>query len=168
MKVLGIDPGYGRCGMAVVEREDGKDVLIFSDCVETKADDEFTARLSMIVRQCAKLIETYEPAALSIEKLFFNANQKTAMRVAEARGAIISCATEHGVEVFEYTPAQIKSATSGSGRADKKQIAAMLHLLIKIEKDIRHDDEYDAIATAVAHLSYARSLHPVGSPSETR
>jgi crossover junction endodeoxyribonuclease RuvC len=148
--------------MAVVEREDGKDSLIFSGCVETETADEFTARLSMIVRQCAKLIEKYKPAALAIEKLFFNANQKTAMRVAEARGAIISCATEHGVEVFEYTPAQVKSATSGSGRADKKQVAAMLHLLIKIDKDIRHDDEYDAIAIALAHLSYARTPAQVG------
>ena len=156
MRVLGIDPGYGRCGMAIVDREGGKDQLIFSDCVETKTGDKFALRLSEIVGKCAQLIERYEPGALAIEKLYFNANQKTAMRVAEARGAIISCATEHGVEIFEYTPGQIKSATAGSGRADKKQIAAMLHLLMKIEKDIRHDDEYDAIAIAVAHLSYAR------------
>lgn len=156
MKVLGIDPGYGRCGMAVVEREDGKDVLLFSDCVETKPADEFARRLSDIVGKCSKLIGTYEPDALAIEKLFFNANQKTAMRVAEARGALIECATERGVEVFEYTPAQIKSATSGFGRADKKQIASMLRLLIKIDKHIRHDDEYDAIAIAIAHLSLSR------------
>jgi crossover junction endodeoxyribonuclease RuvC len=158
MKVLGIDPGYGRCGMAVVERDNGKDRLIFSECVETSADDEFVRRLSAVTLRCAALLEKYEPAALSIEKLYFNANQKTAMRVAEARGAIIECATEHGVEVFEYTPAQIKTATSGFGKADKKQMAAMLHLLIKIEKDIQHDDEYDAIAAAVAHLSIARPL----------
>jgi crossover junction endodeoxyribonuclease RuvC len=156
MKVLGIDPGYGRCGMAVVERENGKDKLVVSECVETKADDEFTARLSEIVRECARLIKKYEPAALAIEKLFFSANQKTAMRVAEARGAIISCATEHGVQVFEYTPSQIKSAVGSSGRADKKQIASMLRFLIKIDKPIKHDDEYDAIAIALAHLAYTR------------
>jgi len=156
MRVLGIDPGYGRCGLAIVERENGKDRLIFSECVETKAADDFVLRLSDIIGNCTALLEKYSPDAMAIEKLYFNANQKTAMRVAEARGALIECATEHGVEVFEYTPAQIKSATSGFGRADKKQIAAMLHLLIKIEKEIRHDDEYDAIATAVAHLSYAR------------
>lgn len=157
MRVLGIDPGYGRCGMAIVEREDGKDKLISSECVETKAGDEFVVRLSEITHRCAGLIDKFEPDCMAIEKLFFNANQKTAMRVAEARGALIQCATERGVEVFEYTPGQIKNATSGFGRADKKQIAAMLHLLIKIEKTIQHDDEYDAIAVAISHLAHARA-----------
>ncbi len=161
MKVLGIDPGYGRCGMAILERDNGKDILLFSECVETSAEDEFTSRLALIIGRCARLIAQYEPAALSIEKLYFNANQKTAMRVAEVRGALIGCAAERGVEVFEYMPAQVKSATSGYGRADKKQIAAMLHLLIAIDKDIRHDDEYDAIALALAHLSCARAALPV-------
>lgn len=156
MRVLGIDPGYGRCGMAVIEREDGKDSLLFSDCVETKATDEFVTRLSQVTGRCADLIAKYQPDSISIEKLFFNANQKTAMRVAEARGALIQCATEHGVEVFEYTPGQIKNATSGFGKADKKQIAAMVHLLIKIEKEIRHDDEYDAIAVAITHFAFYR------------
>src|SRR5580692_11834564 len=99
MNVLGIDPGYGRCGMAVVERENGKDRLLFSECIETKATDEFVFRLSAVVEGCAKLIEKYGPTALAIEKLYFNANQKTAMRVAEARGALIECATQNGVEV---------------------------------------------------------------------
>ncbi|MDR3570733.1 MAG: crossover junction endodeoxyribonuclease RuvC [Candidatus Pacebacteria bacterium] len=156
MRVLGIDPGYGRCGMAVIERDNGKDTLLFSECVETKAADEFVFRLSEVTRRCALLITKYEPDCFAIEKLFFNTNQKTAMRVAEARGALIECASSHGVEVFEYTPAQIKNATSGFGRADKKQIAAMIHLLIKIEKTIKHDDEYDAIAVAIAHLAFAR------------
>jgi crossover junction endodeoxyribonuclease RuvC len=156
MRVLGIDPGYGRCGMAVIEREGGTDKLLFSDCVETSAKSEFVHRLSEVTRRCAELLTEYEPDFFAIEKLYFNANQKTAMRVAEARGALIECATSHGVEVFEYTPAQIKNATSGFGRADKKQIAAMVHLLIKIEKEIRHDDEYDAIAVAIAHLAFVR------------
>jgi crossover junction endodeoxyribonuclease RuvC len=156
MRVLGIDPGYGRCGMAVVERDGGRDKLLFSECVETKPEDEFVVRLAEVTRHAAAHIAKYEPDCLAIEKLFFNANQKTAMRVAEARGALIQCATEHGVEVFEYTPAQIKNAAGGSGRADKKQVATMLHLLITIDKEVRHDDEYDAIAVAVAHLAFAR------------
>lgn len=158
MRVLGIDPGYGRCGMAVVERENDKDRLVFSDCVETRSADEFVLRLSAITAACASLIAEHGPDCVAIEKLFFNANQKTAMRVAEARGALIQCATAHGIEVFEYTPAQIKSATSGFGRADKKQISTMLRLLIRIDKDIKHDDEYDAIAVAVAHLSMAKMV----------
>ena len=157
MRVLGIDPGYGRCGMAVVERERGKDRLIFSECVETDSGEEFAARLSRVTKECERLIEKYVPEAFAIEKLFFNANQKTAMRVAEVRGALIQCASRAGLDISEYTPGQIKSAVSGFGKADKKQIAAMLHLLIDIPKATRLDDEYDAIAVAVTHLSFARA-----------
>ncbi len=162
MRVLGIDPGYGRCGMAVVEREGQKDSLVFSHCIETSAKSDFVFRLSKVTGACAELIAKYEPDCVAIEKLYFSANQKTAMRVAEARGALIECATEHGVEVFEYTPGQIKNATSGFGGADKKQIAAMIHLLIKIEKEIKRDDEYDAIAVAIAHLAFARVPARIG------
>jgi crossover junction endodeoxyribonuclease RuvC len=157
MKVLGIDPGYGRCGMAIVERENGKDALLYSDCVETDATEDFPRRLGMIAAQCRHLLNTHAPNALALEKLYFSNNQKTAMRVAEVRGALIQCATSVGIPVFEYTPGQVKSATAGSGSADKKQIAAMLHLLMNIEKKIKYDDEYDAIAIGVAHLSMARS-----------
>ncbi len=158
MRVLGIDPGYGRCGMAIVERDQkGKDILIFSQCVETSAQMEFTERLDIIARECARLIEEFEPSQLAIEKLFFNTNQKTAMRVAEVRGALIQSASERSVAVFEYTPMQVKSAVAGSGSADKRQVAAMVRLLMKIEKKIAHDDEYDAIALALTHLAYART-----------
>jgi crossover junction endodeoxyribonuclease RuvC len=156
MKVLAIDPGYGRCGMAIVEREGGKDFLRYSDCVETAAGDDFVDRLGAITNACAQLIKEFAPDCLAIEKLYFEKNQKTAMRVAEVRGALINCATSHDVAVFEYTPGQVKSATTGSGRADKRQIAAVLHMLIKIEKPIKHDDEYDAIAIGITHLAVAR------------
>lgn len=162
MRVLGIDPGYGRCGMAIVERRDGKDRLVFSECVETDAKSEFVSRLSQVTSRCADLISKYEPDCVALEKLFFNANQKTAMRVAEARGALIQCSTEHSVEVFEYTPGQIKNATSGFGRADKKQMATMLHLLLNIDKDIKHDDEYDAIAVGITHLAITKIPVRVG------
>ena len=158
MKVLGIDPGYGRCGMAIVERDGkGVDALIFSLCVETSAQADFTERLDTIARECARLIEEYSPTHLAIEKLFFNTNQKTAMRVAEVRGALIQSASERGVDVYEYTPIQVKSAVAGWGGADKKQIATMLRLLMRINKEIKHDDEYDAIAIALTHLVHARA-----------
>jgi crossover junction endodeoxyribonuclease RuvC len=157
MKILGIDPGYGRCGMAVVERSDGKDSLVYSDCIETSASDDFPMRLGQIIDGCARLLKTHTPDAFAIEKLYFENNQKTAMRVAEVRGALISCAMQHDVPVFEYTPAQVKSAVAGHGTADKKQVAAMLMMLLKIGKKIKHDDEYDAIAVGVTHLAHARS-----------
>ena len=93
---------------------------------------------------------------MAIEKLYFATNQKTAMQVAEVRGALIALATQHHLPVFEYTPMQVKSASAGWGRADKVAVARMLHALLKIEKEIRHDDEYDAIAIGVTHLAHHR------------
>jgi len=158
MKVLAIDPGYGRCGVAVVEKNGGgKEILLYSACIETSAHDQFAERLAQVTRECARLIKTHAPDCLAMEKLYFQTNQKTAMRVAEVRGALINTAQGAGIEVFEYTPGEVKSAAAGSGSADKKAVARMLHALMKIEKEIVHDDEYDAIAIAITHLSRVRS-----------
>lgn len=157
MKVLAIDPGYGRCGVAVVEKSGGgKEILIYSACIETSAKDEFADRLGQVTSECARLIAMHSPDCIALEKLYFSNNQKTAMQVAEVRGALINTAQGVGIEVFEYTPGEVKSAAAGHGGADKKAVARMLHALIKIEKEITHDDEYDAIAIAVTHLSRAR------------
>ncbi len=157
MRVLAIDPGYGRCGVAVVEKNGGgKEILLYSDCIETSAHDQFADRLAEVAGACARLIKTHAPDCLALEKLYFQTNQKTAMRVAEVRGALINTAQGAGIEVFEYTPGEVKSAAAGSGAADKKAVARMLHSLMKIEKEIKHDDEYDAIAIAVTHLARAR------------
>ena len=91
-----------------------------------------------------------------MERLYFTTNQKTAMRVAEVRGALLNTAALAGIPVFEYTPGQIKSAAAGFGGADKASVAHMLRLLLKIEKTIKHDDEYDAIAIGVTHLAHSR------------
>jgi len=90
---------------------------------------------------------------MAIEKLFFTTNQKTVMGVSEARGVIMYQALLNKIPVFEYTPLQIKIAITGYGRGDKKQIIAMLQHLIKIEKEIKYDDEYDAIAVGLTHLA---------------
>ena len=158
MKVLAIDPGYGRCGVAVVEKNGGgKEILIYSSCIETSAKAAFAERLAQVADECARLIKTHAPDCLAMEKLYFQTNQKTAMRVAEVRGALINEAQGAGIEVFEYTPGEVKSAAAGNGSADKKAVARMLHALMKIEKEITHDDEYDAIAIAVTHLARARA-----------
>jgi crossover junction endodeoxyribonuclease RuvC len=157
MRVLAIDPGYGRCGMAVIERVNNKETLLYSDCVETSGQDEFSDRLATIADACSRLIREYKPDTVALEKLFFQKNQKTAMRVAEVRGALIETATRLDVSVAEYGPGQVKSAVAGSGRADKHAIASMVRMLIKIEKKIDHDDEYDAIAIGITHLAHARA-----------
>jgi crossover junction endodeoxyribonuclease RuvC len=156
MRVLAIDPGYGRCGVAILEKQDGKDAWLYSDCIETDPKTPFAERLHTVASACEELIETFSPDAIAIEKLFFNTNQKTAIQVAEVRGALLHVASARGVATFEYTPMQVKSATTGSGRADKKQIIAMIHLLLPIQKKIVHDDEYDAIAIGITHCTHAR------------
>jgi crossover junction endodeoxyribonuclease RuvC len=156
MRVIGIDPGYGRCGVAVVDKESGKEKLVFSTCIETSATQEFPDRLAAVVRECEKLIREYKPDAIALEKLFITKNQKTAMRVAEARGALISAAAQAGIPVFEYTPGEVKSASTGNGRADKEAVMKMLHALVSIREGVRHDDEYDAIAVGITHLARAR------------
>ena len=160
MKVLAIDPGYGRCGVAVVEKDpstalgaSGREVLLYSACIETSAKTDFPVRLAQVAKECTRLMKMHAPDAVAMEKLYFSANQKTAMRVAEVRGALINAASGAGLEVFEYTPGEVKSAAAGYGSADKKAVARMLHALMKIEKKIEHDDEYDAIAIAVTHLA---------------
>ena len=156
MRVLAIDPGYGRCGVAVVEKKGGKEQYVYSDCIETLATSPFDERLSTVADEVKRLIEKFKPDSLAMERLFFTSNQKTAMHVAEVRGAILHVASSAEVPTFEYTPGQIKSATTGSGRADKKQITQMIHMLLKIEKTIKHDDEYDAIAVGITHLASVR------------
>lgn len=156
MRVLAIDPGYGRCGVAILEKNNGKEQWIYSDCIETLASSPFEERLGIVASECERLIEKFNPDALAMEKLFFTNNAKTAMQVAEVRGAILHAAHSAGLPVAEYTPGQIKSATTGSGKADKKQITQMIHMLLKIEKPIALDDEYDAIAVGITYLAHSR------------
>ena len=159
MKVLAIDPGFGRCGVAVVEKNGGdREILIHSACIETSPKDAFADRLSAVAGECARLMELHSPDHIAMEKLFFQTNKKTAMQVAEVRGALIHAAHVAGIEMYEYSPGEVKSAVAGSGSADKTQIAKMVRSLIKIDRPIQHDDEYDAIAIGVTHLALVRSI----------
>ncbi|MBI2618408.1 crossover junction endodeoxyribonuclease RuvC [Candidatus Kaiserbacteria bacterium] len=156
-RVLAIDPGYERVGIAVVEKSKaGEESLVYSECFETDAKEVFETRLLRIGGEIERVIATYAPLALAIEQLYFNSNQKTAMRVAEARGAIIYVCTKHNLRLFEYTPLQIKSAVSGYGKSTKAQVARMLPRLIDMPKQKRRDDEYDAIAIGLTCLASER------------
>ena len=156
MRVLAIDPGYGRCGIALIEREGAHDTLRYSTCIETSPTLDFTERLRMIIDHVERVMLNHAPEALAIEKLYFKANRTTAMRVAEVRGAILAAAGARNMTIHEYGPGEVKVAIAGDGRADKKQMARMIHLLMKIE-GVRIDDEYDAIAIGLTHLARART-----------
>lgn len=154
MKILAIDPGFERVGVAVIERDSKqKDILVYSDCFKTSAKILFHKRLTAIGEEMERLIKKYKPEALAIEKLYFTNNQKTVMGVSEARGVIIYSASHNNLEVFEYTPPQIKIAVTGYGRADKKMVINMVFKLIKIEKPTSSDDELDAIAIGITCLA---------------
>jgi crossover junction endodeoxyribonuclease RuvC len=158
MKIIGIDPGYERIGIAVLEKQvgDRKEKLLYSDCFKTSAKLDLPNRLFLLGKEIMRVIKKYKPEKLGIEKLYFENNQKTAMGVSEARGAIIFVGMNAGLEILEYTPLQIKNAVTGYGRADKSQVHTMVSKLIDIPKEIKQDDEIDAIAVAITAFATTR------------
>jgi crossover junction endodeoxyribonuclease RuvC len=150
MKIIGIDPGYDRLGIALIEKTPkGKEILIYSSCFQTSVKDTIYVRLQSIGAEVARVLKEFEPDILAIETLFITKNQKTAMRVAEARGIIMYEAMNHGVSVREYGPMEIKMAITGDGSSDKARMTKMVGMLIKIPGKKMIDDEYDAIAIAL-------------------
>lgn len=154
MKVLGVDPGYDRMGVAIIERENGSDNLLYSDCITTSAKLPFSDRLLAIGEGFEKILKEWKPDVLSVEKLFFTKSKTTAMGVSEARGVICFLARKHELKFSEFTPGEIKMCVSGYGGSSKDQVIAMISRLVKINKSIKHDDEYDAIAAAYTYLSH--------------
>lgn len=149
MNVIGIDPGYDRFGVSVAEKINGKEIILYSDCIETNKKEVFSERLFTIGGALEDLIKKFKPRGVALETLYMNKNQKTGMRVSEARGACIYIAGKYNLQVFEYTPTQIKETICGYGRADKKQLSDMVQKIVTLPKKKRLDDEYDAIATSL-------------------
>jgi len=158
MRILAIDPGYERLGLAILEkdRKTGKETWVYSETFKTLSVDEFVDRLHSIGNHVASIIDIYKPEKCAIENLFLSNNQKTAMRVSETRGALLLVAKQGGLEVHEFTPLQIKTAVGGHGKADKKSVIDMTQKLIKIPDGKRLDDEYDAIACGLTFFAYYR------------
>lgn len=160
MRIIAIDPGYERLGIAVLEKKPReKETLLYSDCFKTDAKLPHAKRLGFIGAEIERVIGIYEPTALCLETLFFSNNQKTAITVAEARGVILYEAAKHELPVYEYGPGQIKVAVTGYGKSDKEQIISMIPRLVKIEKgaeNIVHDDEFDAIAVGLTCFATER------------
>ena len=152
MKVLAIDPGYGRIGFAVLCKEGGKTTILFSECFETGKEVLFEDRLIQIGDRLRGIMREYQPSCASIERLFFSKNKKTALQTAEVRGMCIFTAKDYGLTVVEYTPNQIKNAITGNSNAAKRDVIRMVPRLVDLDDKKRHDDEYDAIAIAITHL----------------
>ena len=154
MKILAIDPGYARLGIAVVSGTPGTPHIEWSDCVTPPKGSPGT-RLAHISSVVSDTLSTYAPDVLAIEGLFFSKNKKTALRVAEVRGVILSLAAGAGITVAEYSPQQVKVAVTGHGQADKKSVSLMVPRLVALSEKKRLDDEFDAIAIGLTALAHA-------------
>ena len=151
MIILGIDPGIAIVGYGVVEYTKGKFRLLAMGSIETPAGLDVEERLQMVYDDMCELIDTYRPDEMAIEELFFNTNQKTAIAVAEARGVILLSAGQRKVPISEYTPLQVKQSVVGYGRAEKKQVIALVGMILGMENGPKLDDTADALALAICH-----------------
>ena len=144
--ILGIDPGYDRIGWAVINRVSTNSTYIASGLIQTQTNQEIFDRYRQIWHALNQVIGLYHPVICHLESLFFAKNQKTALRVSEARGLIIAKLLTHQIEVKEFTPLQAKLAVTGYGKADKSAVAKMVHLQLKLPNQTMKDDELDALA----------------------
>ena len=154
MKILSIDPGYDRTGVAVLECDENSEIkLLYSDCLMTDKKIAFSERLMSIAKNIERIIKKYKPKVCATESLFFNKNQKTAMMVSQIRGMVLYLAAKNKMMFFEYGPLKVKVAVTGYGKSTKDQIIKILPRLISIEKHINYDDEFDAIAIGLTCIA---------------
>ena len=152
-RVVGIDPGYEKLGLAIVEKQIGQDKLLFSTCLITNKETAFNIRLKTIGEEFESIIKIWQPRILALEKVFWGNNQKTANRVSEVRGMLLYLAAKNDLSIFEYTPMEIKLTIAGYGKASKNQVIKMTEILAGLKDKKTHDDEYDAIATGFTCLA---------------
>ncbi len=149
MRIAGIDPGYHRCGWAVLEITPRGGLLHGSGTIVSDAGEDMARRLHSIAAGIDQLISLWQPDVMAVEELFFVKNVKTGIGVAQARGVILQRAAAAGIAVAEYPPSMIKKQLTGSGNADKKQVEYMVRRMFELPEDNQLDDELDAISVAV-------------------
>lgn len=152
MKILGIDPGYAIVGYGVIEYSSGRYSPVDYGAITTEANVPFPQRLQHIYNELVSVIIRNDPDEMSIERLYFQNNQKTAIAVAEARGVILLAAQMNNIPISEYTPLQVKLAVTGYGQAKKPQVMEMTRRLLKLESVPKPDDTADALAMAICHV----------------
>ncbi len=158
LRILGIDPGLATVGFSIVDVEKSKMKLVTCGVISTPAHTSLSSRLDRIFEDMNELISSFDPDVMSIEELFFNTNITTGIAVAHARGVILLSAYRAGVQVFEYTPLQVKQAVVGYGRAEKKQVIDMVRRILALPAAPKPDDAADAVALAICHARSSTSL----------
>ena len=151
MRILGIDPGFAIVGCGVIDYVGNKFSVVHYSAVTTKAGGKLENRLKSIYDGVCDMIDAYKPECIAVEELFFNTNAKTAIQVGQARGVILLAAVNKGVEVFEYTPLQVKQAVVGYGRAEKIQVQQMVKSILNLKEIPKPDDVADGLALAICH-----------------
>lgn len=154
---LGIDPGTARLGYGVIRGSDPAVPLEFG-VVQTSSSQDMPSRLLQLHNELTGLVREYRPEVMVIERLFFSRNVTTAISVGQARGVAMLAAAECGIEVVEYTPAEVKQAVAGYGNADKQQIQYMVKLILGLDEVPEPDDAADALAVALCHVQHATFL----------
>ena len=155
MIVLGIDPGTANTGYGVVQRRSGRITALDGGVITTRPEAPAQIRLAAIHRRVGDLLDEHNVTCLALEDIFFGQNAASAFAVGQARGAVMTAAGERRLEVTSYTPQQIKHAVTGSGRAEKDQVARMVQMLLKLEAPPHPDHAADALAIAICHANGA-------------
>ena len=158
MRVLGVDPGLSRCGVGVVEGTGHRPIAVRAGVITTPPSAEIGARLHQLHTEMTQLIAEARPECISIERVFFNNNVRTAMGVGQAAGVVLLAAEQAGIPVTQYTPTQVKAAVAGAGDADKEQVGFMVRTLLRLAEVPRPADAADALALALCHLQLGPSL----------
>lgn len=153
MIILGIDPGFAILGYGIIEVSGNRFSALKYGAITTPSGMPMPQRLKIIYDELSFVISEYQPEEIAVEELFFNKNSKTALMVGQARGAVILACANNGIDVFEYTPLQIKQALVGYGRAEKKQIQVMVKHILNLDAIPKPDDTADALAAAVCHAN---------------
>lgn len=157
MRIMGIDTGYAIAGWGVIDKLGTANLKIVDyGAVLTESTMAEAERLSKLHKDLSEVIQYYKPKAVAIESLFFFKNQKTVMQVSQARGVILLTCINHGLEIFSYTPLQVKTAVTSYGRADKAQVQKMVKMLLKLKEIPKPDDAADALAIAIAHANSSK------------
>lgn len=151
MIILGIDPGFAITGYGIVKYTGNKFSLIDYGAVTTAAKEPLPERLLKLNESLTEILQKNAPDAVAVEELFFNKNIKTALNVGHGRGVALFTAAKAGIEVFEYTPLQVKQSVAGYGRADKQQIQQMVKVMLNLREIPKPDDAADALAVAICH-----------------
>ncbi|WP_346386755.1 crossover junction endodeoxyribonuclease RuvC [Nocardioides sp.] len=153
MRVLGIDPGLTRCGMGVVDGSVGRPLtMIDVNVIRTSADIPVAQRLVTIEAGIEAWLDEYAPDAVAVERVFARSDVSTVMGTAQASGIAMVCAARRGLPIALHTPSEVKAAVSGSGRADKAQVGAMVTRILRLDALPKPADAADALALAITHI----------------